>query len=383
MLNNWKLKLITAVITASCVTGVSVAASDASKSKSSASTKASKSTTPKTTAQKSTAAKPRTSQQKDVQGFINRMVKKYDFDKKELETLFDKVIIKHPKVVKSISSPSEALPWYRYEEIFMTPQRVNNGAKFWQEHAKTLDWAYKKYGVPPNIIIAILGVETLYGEKQGNYRVIDALSTLAFNYSPRSKFFTKELEQYLLLTRENKLDPLAMKGSYAGAFGAPQFMPSSYRSYAVDYSGNGRKDLQNDVDDAIASIANYLAKNGWHRDMPIGAQAKVKGDNYDKVPAPPKKLRKYKPYYNLAQLSQYGITPIHTYPKTYEAIFMELNNGDRPSQYWLGFHNFYVITSYNPSVNYAMAVYQLSRKLTKAHNQLVVEATKAKADKTA
>ena len=180
-------------------------------------------------------------QRKDVQSFINKMVKDYGFNKKDLTKVFSEVKFQQ-KIIDSMNRPYEKKSWDVYKKLFLTPERVNQGVIFWQNNQQTLTKAEKEFGVPANIIVAILGVETYYGRIQGNYRVIDALSTLAFDYPKRSKFFKKELKHYLLLCKEQQISPLKLRGSYAGAMGQPQFMPSSYRAYAIDYTGNGKKD---------------------------------------------------------------------------------------------------------------------------------------------
>ncbi len=315
----------------------------------------------KSTAKSATAEKP-FSQRKDVKQFIDMMVKKYHFDRQELVTLFNRIHIQ-PAVIHSIKHPAEKANWHRYERIFMTPKRINEGVQFWQQHEKTLTKAEKEYGVPASIIVAIIGVETYYGERQGTYPVFDALATLAFGYEARAPFFKSELKEYLLLSRENQLDPGALLGSYAGAMGAPQFMPSSYRHYAVDYSGSGSKNLQDDYEDVIGSVANYLKQKGWHANMPIATRATVTNPKPQSL-----QTTSLKPTASLKALAKQGVKPIKPYPSTYDAKFIILEGGKKP-QYWLGFHNFYVITRYNASVNYAMAVYQLSRELNKARKK--------------
>jgi len=208
----------------------------------------------------------------------------------------------------------------------------------------------------------------LYGTHQGTYPVLPTLATLAFDYPARAKFFKKELRQYLLLTREQRIDPMSLMGSYAGAIGAPQFMPSSYRHYAVDFSGDGQANLQKSYDDTIASVANYLSKNGWRRNKPIATRAKVRGKSYTQLI---KQKSKLKPTLRLNKLAKYGIKPNKKRPKYSQKIkagFITLNKKTKP-QYWLGFKNFYVITTYNPSINYAMAVYQLGEKIKHSKQQ--------------
>ena len=185
-----------------------------------------------------------------------------------LMSLFQSVEIKED-ILKRISSPAEGLPWYKYRKIFMTEARINGGVKFWRENEPALTAVEKQTGVPAEIIIAIIGVETLYGQKTGNYRVIDALSTLAFAYPPRSKFFLSELENFLLLCRDEHINPLEPTGSYAGAMGMPQFMPSSFRTYAVDFDNDNHRDIWHNKSDVIASVANYFVKHQWQTGQAI------------------------------------------------------------------------------------------------------------------
>lgn len=296
---------------------------------------------------------------KDVQDFINMMVKKHQFKKDDLEKLFSQVTVR-PKVLEHLNNPKEAAPWKTYQRMFVTERKMRNGVKFWEKYSKTLDKAEKLYGVPPQIIVATVGVETNYGANTGSYRVIDSLSSIGFSDSRRAPFFRKELEQFLLLTREQKLDPLKLTGSYAGAIGVPQFMPSSYRHYAIDFSRTGSADLTNNNVDVIGSVANYYKQNGWDKNQPVAAPAEITGTKYEKLLGS-KNARKELP---MTTLKKYGIQP-KTDPgkyKKYKAKVIPLDsNGHK--DYWLGFHNFDVIRSYNPNDLYAMAVYQLSDKI--------------------
>ncbi|KTD23570.1 membrane bound lytic murein transglycosylase [Legionella lansingensis] len=296
-------------------------------------------------------------QREDVQHFINSMVKQYGFDKAELTAVMNEVQLQ-PQIIESMDKPYEKKSWDAYKQLFLTPQRVQSGIDFWKNNQKALEKAEKKYGVPANIIVAILGVETLYGKHQGNYRVIDALSTLAFNYPKRSKFFTKELTHYLLLCREHNVSPTTYMGSYAGAMGKPQFMPSSYRHYAVNFTGNTKKDLMNDDEAVIASIANYFHKHGWQMNQGIAQPAKVEGTRYKKINTAYKTAA-----YQWQQLTAAGIKPLTAaFHKPSKAGLVELIN-QNGSEYWLAYPNFYVITRYNSSPQYAMVVYLLSQQL--------------------
>ena len=316
-------------------------------------------TTPKATTKIASTDKTQFSQRKDVQKFIDMMVTKYHFKKSNLEDIFDQVQIQ-PAILKIMARPAEKWDWYKYQKFFITTERINGGVNFWNEHAKTLGIIEKRDHIPASVIVAIIGVETSYGQNQGSYRVLDSLTTLAFEYPKRQKFFQSELKEYLLLARENQFNVTSILGSYAGAIGQGQFMPSSYRSYAIDYNGKGESDLRNDTDDVIASVGNYLKEHGWDKDKPIAVAANVSGSKY-------KQLRKntLKPRYSLIFLKKYGVVPVTPYNDKLKTNFMILNGAKAP-QYWLGFHNFYVISRYNPRINYAMAVYQLSVAINQA-----------------
>ena len=221
-------------------------------------------------------------QRKDVQRFINKMVKQSHFDRKQLVAIMKEAQFQ-PQIIESMDKPFEKKTWDVYKALFLTPQRVQAGIEFWQANQKTLERAEREYGVPPQIIVAIIGVETLYGKHQGNYRVLDALTTLAFNYPKRAPFFTKELGEFLLLCREQHVPANQYTGSYAGAMGKPQFMPSSYRFYAVDFTGNGQRDLMNDDRDAIGSVANYFHKHGWKLNEDVAQPVNMIGSGYKKL----------------------------------------------------------------------------------------------------
>ncbi len=300
------------------------------------------------------------SQRTDVARYIQDLVKRYDFKKADLVKLFNKVKI-NPKVLANITAPFEGQPWYQYRAYFLSSKRIQQGAAYWRKHKASLAKAEKKYGVPAEMIVAILGVETLYGTHQGAYPVLDSLATLAFDYPPRSRFFRKELTQYLLLSREQKFDPTKLKGSYAGAIGQPQFMPSSYRYYAVDSTGNGHKDLVHTPSDAIYSIANYFKRHGWRTGEPVALSAKANQNHFKLL------LKKdYKPKYSLSELKDYGITPRVSTQTSRRASVFSLT-GLHNTQYWLGFNNFYVITRYNSSKLYAMAVFELSQEIARLY----------------
>jgi membrane-bound lytic murein transglycosylase B len=292
----------------------------------------------------------------NVKNFVQKMVSKYHFNEHELTQLLQSAVIKDD-ILKRIASPSEGLPWHKYRKIFLTDIRIENGVKFWRENADALANVSAQTGVAPEIIVAIIGVETGYGKNMGNHRVLDALATLAFAYPPRSPFFTGELEQFLLLCREEGMNPREPLGSYAGAMGYPQFMPGSFRNLAKDFEHDGHRDIWKNPRDAIASVANYFEKNGWQRGQNVAVQAKAVGNQYKSV------LNKdLKPNTTLAQLNRVNVSTLENLPinTNVKLVALEQTEGD---ELWLGLHNFYVITRYNHSPLYAMAAYQLSQEI--------------------
>ncbi len=292
-----------------------------------------------------------------VQAFIAQMALKHDFDSDRLQRLFSRVRLQ-PDVIARITRPAEkSKAWYQYRAIFLDQPRIQGGVNFWRQHAAALSRAEKVYGVPPQIVVAIIGVETRYGAFTGKDGVLDALTTLAFAYPPRADFFRSELEQYLLLTRAEHIDPLGLQGSYAGAMGLPQFMPSSYQDYAVDFDGDGRRDLWHDPVDAIGSVAHYLSAHGWQRGQPVVRAARVTGTAYRSVLE-----QTLEPQFTVHALRRHGIVPRQPVAGSLKAIVLQLQARSGP-QYWLGFNNFYVITRYNHSPLYAMAVVELARAI--------------------
>ncbi len=304
--------------------------------------------------------------ERELRPFIDQMVQRHDFSRSALERLFAKVRMR-PGVLAAIRRPAESKPWYQYRPIFLTDARIRGGVRFWERHAAILERAQRRYGVPPQIVTAILGVETRYGRRMGNIPVIDSLSTLAFDYPPRERFFRRELAQFLLLTRTNGLDPLAVKGSYAGAMGMPQFIASSYRRYAVDFDGDGHVDLIHSTADAVGSVAHYLSAHGWKAGAPIALAARVSGDRFGPLLATGKDAA---PRRSLAQLRALGVEPAGAAaaPQDLPARLLRLQGRDGP-EYWITYHNFYVITRYNHSALYAMAVYQLGRAIRDARDR--------------
>jgi membrane-bound lytic murein transglycosylase B len=301
----------------------------------------------------------------DVQAFIAHMEKDYDFSKAELEKLFTAVEAR-PQVIKSMKHPLETNPWGHYRSLFITQKKINDGVAFWNKYKDALAKAGKQFQMDPSVIVATIGVESNYGSNVGKFRVIDALSDISFNYPARSKFFTYELEQYLLMTRENNLDPLEVKGSYAGAIGMPQFMPDSFRNYAVDFSGKHHIDLTNNTVDVIGSIANYYHKKGWKEGHTIAAPAEKKTAKKDSEKVIPNNIHDF---YNDQTLNEAGYSSEASMPQgETKAMILDLKSQDS-EEYWLGYNNFAVIMKYNSSVLYAMVITQLSRKIQVAYEQ--------------
>lgn len=312
----------------------------------------------------SAAASEATSPNKELTGktkqFINKMVTEHQFDEQFIKDTLARAN-KDQVILDAIARPWEAKPWYQYYPIFLTEKRLDKGLSFWKKHAETLAKAEKETGVPAQIITAIIGVETFYGTYKGKYSVLDALYTLGFHYPPRSKFFSSELEQYFLLTREEGFDVHELKGSYAGAMGWGQFISSSYRHYAVDFDGDGVRDLLNNPTDAIGSVANYFKVHGWKAGEPVAFKANTdKNDNgYNALI---NKSLKFKDKWQT--LKDVGIqidTGIELTPQ--QSVKLLEFDRENDKEYWVGLPNFYVITRYNHSPLYAMAVYQFSEQL--------------------
>ncbi len=289
----------------------------------------------------------------DVKQFIDTMYSEHDFDKSQLLGWFSKAT-KQTRVLEAIARPAESLPWYKYRRIFLTDKRIRQGMAFMRKHREILARAERQYGVPPEVITAIIGVETFYGTYQGKYPAFDTLVTLSFDYPKRRKFFRSELENYLLLVREEGFNPFALRGSYAAAIGSPQFISSSYRHYAVDFDGDGKRDLLNNINDTIGSVANYLKRHGWRKGEMITVMANFDGKQFAEYDI--------KPTYSVSELIRHNLFPIQPVKSSSLAapVKLELEN---EYEYWLGLHNFYVITRYNHSNLYAMAVYQLSQQI--------------------
>lgn len=294
--------------------------------------------------------------QSDVDAFIKEYVGKHDVSEAELRGLLETAEFQQD-IIDKISKPAEGtMTWERYRKIFVTEERAQAGVEFWKEHKETVAKVSQETGVNEEIILGIIGVETYFGRIKGSYKVLDALYTLGFGYPKRGKFFKSELAKYLELTSKEDLDPKTIKGSYAGAMGYTQFMPSSYLAYAKSFDEGGTADLINDPADAIASVANYLKVHRWKRDQPVAASAKFTREltNLNKQSLKPK--NKLSDYTSLG--IEPGITASGETPAT--LVILDMEEG---KEHWYGFDNFYVITRYNHSPMYAMAVFQLAEKM--------------------
>lgn len=292
----------------------------------------------------------------DVKSFIALVAEKDSFSKRRLRKLLA-AARSQPAILEAMDRPAErAKLWYEYRPIFMTEKRIREGVDFWIAHRQELDQASVRSGVAPEYLAAILGVETYYGRLTGSYRVLDALATLAFDYPARANFFRDELEQFFLLTRDAGLDPLKVKGSYAGAMGAPQFMPSNYRRYAVDASADGHIDLWTNWPDVCASVGNYLKEHGWNAGEPVLDEALVDPDKAQELELDGRTL-------SLAQtvgsLKAKGVIVDTSLSPDAPALLIAADDAD--GIHWrVGYANFYAITRYNHSALYAMAVYELA-----------------------
>ncbi len=297
-----------------------------------------------------------------VDKFAREMHAKHSFNAKSLVQLLGSAQ-RMDSILAAIAKPAEYKPWHAYRPIFITDARIRGGVAFWRQHEAALAAATKQYGVAAEIIVAIIGVETAYGHNTGNYRVLDALATLAFHYPPRAAFFRGELEKFLLLTREEAVVPTTPKGSYAGAMGIPQFMPSSFLAYAVDFTGDGHRDIWNNPQDAIGSVANYLKVHGWQPAQPIALRALESPANATQKSD---KVELQRPIDEYAAL---GVTPDGQAAHDARAVLLAFEGLNAP-EYWLALQNFYVITRYNRSPKYALAVFQLGEEIRAARTAL-------------
>lgn len=299
----------------------------------------------------------------EVRKFIGYMARTHGFDALALRTLFADAR-NNREVVRAISAPTTSRPWYQFRPLCVDDTQIADGVRFWNDNAALLERARRDFGVPEAIIVAVIGIESRYGRHAGGFRVIDSLYTLAFEWPNRTDYFRGELEQFLVLARDQGWDPGSVEGSFAGALGWPQFMPSSYRRFAVDYGGDGRIDLWGDMADIIGSVANYLRQFGWKEGQPVAARARV--DTVDMAPLLELGL---KPQLNLAQWQQRGVqSPSGMSASLPAGLFaLDLMDGQ---EYWFGFDNFYALMRYNHSRNYVMAVYQLGEEISQARERL-------------
>ncbi len=293
-----------------------------------------------------------------IPGFIDEMVDKHHFRRHELERLFIRAQYQQA-VIDAITAPATLKPWPEYRANFINDRRIKDGLKFWKRYARTLARAEQRYGVPREILVALIGVETFYGQQTGSFRAVDALTTLAFSYPARADFFRSELEQYLLLAREQGFNLLGVQGSYAGALGIPQFMPSSYRKYAVDFNGSGTIDLMRDRVDAIGSVANYLKQYGWITGEPVALRSKLSADVC---------LGSISEARSVAEWAAVGVTPEASVAGDLKARLLDFTVPEG-KEFWLAFNNFDVIMRYNNSSFYAMSVLQLAEALREARDE--------------
>ena len=292
----------------------------------------------------------------EIEPFVARMAENHGVPEAQTRALLTDARVLD-SVLEAVQRPAERKPWYKYREIFITEKRIERGVEFWRKHAHSLTRAANRFGIPQEIIVAVIGVESFYGVHRGGFRVLDALATLGFRYAKRSEFFLSELEAFVLLSNEERLDARRVKGSYAGAMGIAQFISSSYRHYAIDFDDDGSRDLMQSPKDAIGSIANYLSVHGWRPGAVIAVLAEVEGDAFRAVVE-----QGMKPHASLASIRAKGVS-FATYAAEEELgalLEFETRNGN---EYWVGLTNFYVITRYNHSRLYALAVFQLAQRI--------------------
>lgn len=307
---------------------------------------------------------PSQSVETEKQAFIEELAATHNLDPDAIRSLLEDAQ-RNTDVLQAIQRPWEARPWHRYHGIFLTDRRIERGVEFWREHEDTLSRAYETYGVPPHLVVAIIGVETFYGEYMGNYRVLDALYSLGFYYPPRSRFFRSELGEFIRLTQAEGLDPTTLKGSYAGAMGYGQFISSSYRAYAVDFDDDGTRDILTNPVDAIGSVANYFARHNWRRGEPVVLPAwPNRVDNIDSLTSG----RGQTLTHTLGELRESGVDFITRRPDETRARLFAFEEEEGFS-YYVGLPNFYAITRYNHSPLYALAVYLLSEEIRHAYER--------------
>ena len=308
------------------------------------------------------SASPTFAVRPDVERFMADLVERHAFDADELRRVFAQARREEGVLEAMRAQPRQSDSWEAYRALFVNERHVRAGLDFWKAHAPTLARARVLYGVPEEIIVAIIGIETFYGRNTGRWRVIDALATLAFDYPPRAPFFRGELENYLLFARDLQLDVFAVKGSYAGAIGIPQFMPGSYLRYAVDFDGDGHTDLRANPVDAVGSVANFLLRHGWKRGEPVQRAARVSGSEHEALVD-----GGVLPRHTIEELRAHGVevqgAPL---PEGTRAVLLRLETPERPADFRIGLHNFYVLTRYNRSVFYALSAADLARQIRAA-----------------
>jgi membrane-bound lytic murein transglycosylase B len=307
------------------------------------------------------AQSPSYQNRKDVKEFVSEMAKKHGFNRRELTRVLAQAQYQ-PSIVRAMDQPPESTlgSWLAYRAIFIKPERIEAGAQFWSKNADTLRRAASEFGVPEDVIVGIIGVETTFGRNIGTYRVIDALATLAFDYPKRGAYFRGELEHYLVFSRDQKIDPLRVKGSYAGAIGIPQFMPGSYRRFGVDFDGDGQINLATSPADAIGSIGNFLKLHGWVRGQPVAFAAEVTGDAWRKLAA-----AGIVPSIRFADLAGLGIRLPVVLPDDTLCALVELESPGQPLDVRVTLQNFFVLTRYNRSNLYAAAVLDLAAEIAR------------------
>ncbi len=299
----------------------------------------------------------------DISDFIDEMVAKHSFDRDYLVRALDAAESKQ-RILDAISRPAEkTMTWPEYRGIFVRPEKIRAGVAFWQNHSDDIEAVSEATGVTPEILVGIIGVETNFGSNTGGYRVIDALATLAFDYPPRARFFRQQLEEFLLLVREESMDALVPTGSYAGAMGRPQFMPGSFRAYAVDSDGDGRRDIWENWRDVLGSVANYFVVHGWQEGNEVASPASF-ADSWQGT-VPPNSLKADS---TVGALRDQGVQFDSAMAIDHPARIVTFELGDG-QDYWVGFHNFFVITRYNRNVMYALAVHELGQAIGAEYRQ--------------
>ncbi len=298
----------------------------------------------------------------ETREFMVEMVKRHGFKQRELERLFAQARFEPSIITLMTPAVPGTRSWQSYRANFVNQHRIDAGVEFWRQHARVLLRAFDTYGVPPEIVVAIIGVETQYGRNVGGYRVLDALATLAFDYPPRADYFRSELEQFLLFARESHLDATNLRGSYAGAIGIPQFMPGTIRRYGIDFDHDGRRDLQASAADAIGSVANFLASHGWIPGAPVAFPAQVSGERYRLVAD-----GGVEPVYRAEELRELDVAFDESVPADMTSVLIELESPDAAPEYVVGLQNFYVLTRYNRSSFYAAVVCELAAAVKTAY----------------